>query len=332
MPFSNVDVMIDGLYPLKFETIFKEKLWGGQKIKTVLGKNFDNLNNCGETWELSGVKGNISKAINGPLKGELLTHLMEKHHSGLVGKKVYEHYGNEFPLLIKFIDAAQDLSIQVHPDDALARKRHNGFGKTEMWYIMQADEDATLITGFNRNTNKEEYQEYVRSGKLNEILNREKAEKGDVFFLPAGRVHTIGKGLMLAEIQQTSDITYRIYDFDRVDKQGKKRELHIEEALEAIDFNYYTEYKTPYTNHKNTTNEILRTPFFTTNKLNLDRSICLERAALDCFKIYIGINGQGLINGEPIKMGEVMLVPAVFKNIEIEPEGKLEMLETYIQM
>lgn len=319
------------LYPLKFKTIYKEKLWGGQKIKTVLGKDFGALENCGETWELSGVKGNVSEVANGALAGKLLSELLASYKEELVGGSVYEEFGNEFPLLIKYIDAAQDLSIQVHPDDALAKARHNGFGKTEMWYILQADEGASLISGFNKETNKEEYLEYFEKGQLTDLLNREPVQKHDVFFLPAGRVHTIGAGLMLAEIQQTSDITYRIYDFDRVDKDGNKRELHVEEALDAIDFGFYENYKTPFEEEANTPSKILSTPFFTTNKITASENLTVDRTALDCFKIYIGVEGKGKVAGETIQFGEVLLVPAAMKTYDIEPEGTCELLETYIE-
>lgn len=318
------------IYPLKFKTIFKEKIWGGKKIKTILGKDYGSLDNCGETWELSGVEGNISEVANGNLAGEKITDLIQQQKGELLGEKIYSQFKNEFPLLIKFIDAAQDLSIQVHPDDKMAKERHNGFGKTEMWYILQADEGASLISGFNKEINKDEYLEYFNAGKLTDLLNRENTKKHDVFFLPAGRVHTIGAGLMLAEIQQTSDITYRIYDFDRVDKEGNKRELHLKEALDAIDFKHYPNYKTPFIDNKNKTNSIISTPFFTTNKLTLDQTLDMDRSGVDCFKIYIGVGGNGIIAGEPIKFGEVMLVPASMKNYTIEPEGELELLETYI--
>ena len=167
---------------------------------------------------------------------------------------------------------------------------------------------------------------------LTSILNREEAKKQDVFFLPAGRVHTIGAGLMLAEIQQTSDITYRIYDFDRVDKHGNKRELHLEEALDAIDFNHYPNYKTPFVDNRNQTNPIISTPFFTTNKLTLDKEMNIDRSNLDCFKIYIGVGGSGKIAEETIQFGEVMLVPASMKSYTIEPDSELELLETYIEL
>lgn len=220
------------LYPLTFETIFKDKIWGGQKIKTILGKDFSPLPNCGETWEVSDVDGNLSVVKEGGLQGKSLHELVEQYKGDLVGDHVYEKYGNRFPLLVKFIDANDDLSIQVHPDDKLAAERKSGFGKTEMWYIMQADEGAKLNSGFNREVTQEEYVKAVADNTIQDLLNIETAQPGDVFFLPAGRVHYIGKGLLLAEIQQTSDTTYRIYDFDRVDATtGQKRELHTEQEI-----------------------------------------------------------------------------------------------------
>lgn len=320
------------LYPLKFETIYKEKLWGGEKIKTVLGKDFGALDNCGETWELSGISGNVSSIANGDYQGSMLVSLIEEKKGELVGVRIYERFRNEFPLLIKFIDANQDLSIQVHPDDRLAKERHNGFGKTEMWYILQADKGATLIDGFNKDTSKDEYREHLDSGTLTEILNEEEVTSGDVFCLPAGRVHTIGKGLLLAEIQQTSDLTYRIYDFDREDKDGNKRELHTELAIDAIDYSKPVQVKSPYDNIKNQVNNIVASPFFTTNKIAVDRKLEVDRSDLDCFKIYIAVGGSGRVAGEPIAFGEVMLVPACIKSYEIEPDQSLELLESYIDL
>lgn len=318
------------IYPLKFKTIYKEKIWGGKKIKSILGKDYGNLENCGETWELSCVNGNISEVANGALSGKKISDLIKLRKEELVGEKIYQQFGDEFPLLIKFIDAAQDLSIQVHPNDQLAMQRHNKRGKSEMWYIVQADEGAELISGFNKELDRDEFKLHNENGSLNDILNREKVEKGEVFYLPAGRIHTIGKGLLLTEIQPTTDITYRIYDFDRVDKNGNKRELHLENALDAIDFKHSQNYKTPFSDNKNETNTIITTPFFTTNKLTLDQEMSIDRSKLDCFKIYIGLGGSGVIAGESIKFGEVILVPAALKNYTIEPEGELELLETYI--
>ncbi|MDW3197272.1 MAG: type I phosphomannose isomerase catalytic subunit [Cytophagales bacterium] len=323
------------LYPLKFNPIFKDKLWGGQKIHTVLGKDFGDLPNCGETWELSGVKGNISMINNGVLAGVDLRSVLAREKATLVGEKNYQEYGDEFPLLIKFIDANQDLSIQVHPDDTLAAERHNSKGKTEMWYVMQADQGASLISGFSKEVDKASYVEHFESGRLSEILNREEVQTDDVFFLPAGRVHTIGEGLLIAEIQQTSDITYRIFDFDRVDAEGNKRELHVEEALDAIDYKKYDKYKTSYEDQLNARVQLERCEFFTTNKLTLDQAMTIDLPKLDSFKIYICLEGKANIQyaegaSESISMGDVILVPAAMTNYTIEPEGQVKLLESYI--
>ena len=322
------------LYPLKFKTIFKDKIWGGQKIKTILGKDFDPLPNCGETWELSGVEGNISTVSNGALIDQPLTELINKYQDRLVGQGIYQKYGNEFPLLVKFIDANDDLSIQVHPNDQLAKQRHDSFGKTEMWYIIQADEGAKLISGFNQPLDKNKYLESFNKGELTDILNAEEVHKGDVFFIPAGRVHTIGKGLLLAEIQQTSDVTYRIYDFDRTDDQGNKRELHVDAALDAIDYQYYKEYKTSYEDQKNARVKLVRCPYFTTNKYSLTNEIKLDHSSLDCFKIYVVVEGGGRISGdgfsESIALGDVVFVPAELKKYYLETTTGITLLESYI--
>lgn len=322
------------LYPLKFETIYKDKIWGGNKINTVLGKDFSPLPNCGETWEISGVKGNVSVVKEGALKGKDLKFLIELYREKLVGKSVYERFGTEFPLLIKFIDANDDLSIQVHPDDKLAKKRHNSFGKTEMWYVVQADKGATLISGFNQAITKEEYMEYFKAGKLTEILNKEEVKDEDVFFLPAGRVHTIGKGLLIAEIQQTSDITYRIYDFDRTDDKGNKRELHVQEALDAIDYSFYKEYKTRYDRNENEVAEVVSCNYFTTNKLHFTESVTRNHEKLDSFKIYICVDGALTIDypdgKTELKKGEAVLVPAAIKSTTLNPDKEFKVLESYI--
>lgn len=322
------------LYPLKFETIFKDKLWGGQKIKTVLNKDFGDLPNCGETWELSGVEGNISLVKNGALRGKNLKDLLIEYKEKLVGKSVYNKFGDEFPLLVKFIDANDDLSVQVHPDDELAKKRHNSFGKTEMWYIFQADENATLNSGFNRPLTKEQYLEYFRKGKLMDILNIEQVKQGDVFFLPAGRVHYIGKGCLLAEIQQTSDVTYRIYDFDRTDSHGKKRELHTEESVDAIDFTYHENYKANYEDKENEIVKLVSCDYFTTNKLHFNQIIERDHTDLDSFVIYVCMEGNLILEyvGGTVELqkGDAILVPATLKKITMLPKGEFNMLESYI--
>ena len=326
--------MATPLYPLTFKTIFKDKIWGGTKIRDVLHKNFAPLPNCGETWELSGVKGNLSFVANGLLQGKTLPELIDEYKGELVGNKVYKQHGTDFPLLIKYIDAAEDLSIQVHPDDTLAKKRHNSFGKTEMWYIMQADEDATLIAGFNQDLTKEAYLDALNSGRLTGILNEEKVDAGDTFFLPAGRVHTIGKGLLLAEIQQTSDVTYRIYDFDRVDDQGNKRELHTELALDALDFSKTPDAKTHYKDAKNEAVTLVSCPYFTTNKIKLDQTLDRDHTNRDSFVIYIGTEGvtelKATTDTVSIGKGEVYLVPARLTQVTLVPQGEAELLEVYV--
>jgi len=323
------------LYPLKFKTIFKDKIWGGEKIKTVLGKDFSPLPNCGETWEISGVKGNISEVAEGALAGKKLTKLIEEYKATLLGKQVFENSGMEFPLLVKFIDANADLSIQVHPDDALAKKRHNSLGKTEMWYIFKADDDTKLVSGFNREMDKETYVKHLEDKTLTEIMNYEDVVDDDVFFLPAGRVHTIGKGCLLAEIQQTSDITYRIYDFDRKDAQGNTRELHTEEALDAIDYKHYDEYKTIYDKSKtNAPVKLASCPYFETNVLKCNTSIARDYDNIDSFVIYVCFDGAFSIqyaDGEvSVKKGEAVLLPASIKNVTLAPNGNFKILESYV--
>ncbi|WP_026463454.1 type I phosphomannose isomerase catalytic subunit [Adhaeribacter aquaticus] len=322
------------LYPLKFKTIFKDKIWGGEKIKTVLNKDFSPLKNCGETWEISGVKGNVSVVAEGDLAGRALTDLIKEYKQDLVGKKVYESSGDEFPLLVKFIDANEDLSIQVHPDDALAQSRHQSLGKTEMWYIIQADEGAKLITGFNQEVNKEVYLKHLEAGTLNEILNQEQVKADDVFYIPAGRVHTIGKGLLLAEIQQSSDITYRIYDFDRVDDEGQKRELHTEEALDAIDYKYYDSYKTDYSPEHNKAVQLVESTYFKTNVLNFNETLERNYQELDSFVILVCLSGEGTLQYGAVqislKSGDSVLVPASLKTVVLTPVSDCKILESFV--
>lgn len=326
---------MSSLYPLQFKTIYKDKIWGGQKIKTYLHKDFGNLPNCGETWEISGVKTDVSVVANGALEGESLADLLEQYKDQLVGKHVYDHFGNTFPLLVKFIDAADDLSIQVHPNDELAKKRHNSFGKTEMWYVIEADPGSTLISGFSQQVDEKTYVEKLNSGHLMDILNKEQVSAGDVFFLPAGRVHTIGKGLLIAEIQQTSDITYRIYDFDRVDDQGHKRELHTELALAAIDYKVYPEYKTQYQPKKNEDVHLVKCPYFTTNIMDYTQNVSKDYSGLDSFVIHVCVEGAYTLKydgGEAhVKMGECLLIPNVIDKVELVTESGFKILESYIE-
>lgn len=323
------------LYPLRFKTIFKDKIWGGSKIKTVLGKDFSPLPNCGETWELSAVAEESSIIENGIFEGEDLSKLVKEHGAALMGEKNYKRFGNEFPLLIKFIDANADLSIQVHPDDAIASERHNCAGKTEMWYILAADEAARLNVGFNRETNKEEYLEYLNKGKILDLLHYETVAAGDVFYLPAGRIHYIGRGILLAEIQQTSDITYRIYDFDRKDAKGNKRELHTDLALAALDFSYEEEYKTKYEAEENIPVNLVDSKYFTTDLFVLTDEIELDYSETDMFRIFIVVEGDVMMTtnnntSELLTFGDVVLIPASVKELLFSPLGEVKLLEVYI--
>lgn len=323
------------LYPLKFKPIFLDKIWGGQLIKTHLRMDYGPLPNCGEAWVVSGYETNPSVVENGFLAGNELNELVEVYMGDLVGEKIFKRYGNEFPLLIKYINTNDWLSIQVHPDDKLAAKRNIGHGKTEMWYILEAEKHAKLISGFNRKMDKETYLKHLKSNTLQEILNYEDVAPGDVFFIPAGRVHAIGPGLLLAEIQQTSDTTYRIYDWDRIDHRGMKRELHTDQALDAIDFGVYDDYKTHYTSKKNQTSPLVNCEKFTTNLIVFDTAVQKDISDLDSFIIYMGIEGKVILkyfDGEmQIKPGDAIVVPAEMEKIELQPELTSRLLEIYIQ-
>lgn len=326
---------MEGLYPLKFTPIYKDKIWGGSKIKSVLNKDYGRLPNCGESWELSGVEGNVSVVANGYLAGNDLNELIEVYMADLVGEDIYEQFGNEFPLLIKFIDANDDLSIQVHPDDEMAAERHNSYGKTEMWYVIQADKGSKLQSGFNQQVDQELYLEKLEKVELTDILNFEEVTSGDVFFIPAGRVHAIGKGILLAEIQQTSDITYRIYDYDRRDNNGNTRELHTDLALDAIDYTVFPEYKSKYEPKVNESVELASCKYFTTNVLELNEMVEKDYSQLDSFVIYICLEGELLVEtesgNETIKLGETILLPAVIESLRLNPvSGKAKLLEVYI--
>ncbi|HEY3369678.1 MAG TPA: type I phosphomannose isomerase catalytic subunit [Prolixibacteraceae bacterium] len=327
---------MEGLYPLKFTPVYKDKIWGGNKIETVLNKDFGDLPNCGESWELSGVEGNISVVSNGFLAGNTLEELIEVYMGDVVGDQVFEMFGIEFPLLIKFIDANDDLSIQVHPDDELSKERHNAFGKTEMWYVLQADPGSKLQSGFSKQVDQEEYLEKLENNELTDILNFEEVSAGDVYFIPAGRVHAIGKGILLAEIQQTSDITYRIYDYDRRDAKGNPRELHTDLALDAIDFAIFPEYKSKYTPSLNESVELVKCKYFTTNVLEINQTLEKDYNQLDSFVIYMCIEGSLQIKtesgSEALQKGETILIPASIENVQLNPtSASVKLLEVYIE-
>lgn len=320
-------------YPIKFQPILKEKIWGGTKLKDLLNKP-TNRDNIGESWEISGVEGDISVVANGSLKNKTLNELIEKYGEKFLGEKIYRKFGKEFPLLIKFIDAKTALSVQLHPNDELARQRHNSFGKTEMWYIVQADEKANINIGFKEDISKEDYIKHLEAGAITELLNFEDVKKGDSFFINTGKVHAIGAGVLLAEIQQTSDITYRIYDWDRVDDQGKARELHTALAIDAIDFEKKEDFKLDYKKEKNKSSKVASCEYFTTNFLPVSGKVTKDYTEIDSFVIYMCVGGKAEIgtngNFEEIEQGESLLIPAKNNKVIISSNGEAELLEVYI--
>ena len=317
------------LYPLVFNPILQDRIWGGTKLRTDLGKNIP-TETTGESWELSAVEGNVSVVKEGDYAGKPLTYLLEQFPAEVLGTKVHEHFGTQFPLLFKFLDAKEDLSIQVHPNDELAKKRHNSFGKTEMWYVMQADEGSRIIVGFKEKSSAQQYLDKLESKSLIDILNQEPAKKGDVYFLETGTVHAIGAGIVIAEIQQTSDITYRIYDWDRVDANGKGRQLHVEEALDAMNYNP-TDTKKEYAKEANTSNVMVDCPYFTTNFLPLAGSKSVSKDG-SSFTVYICTDGEYSVEFEgktyAFKKGDTVLIPAALKAFTLN--GTATLLEIYI--
>lgn len=309
------------LYPLKFKPILKDRLWGGTKLKDVLGKPIES-DISGESWELSGVKGDISQVANGPLKGASLEELIERDPEAVLGRDVTERFGKEFPILIKFIDAKQDLSIQLHPDDRLARARHNSLGKTEMWYIMDADPGSKLIVGFNRTVEKAEYIKSLEEGTLLELMNYEPVQEGDSFFINTGKIHAIGAGVLLAEIQQTSDITYRVYDFDRRDRDGNLRELHTGLAVDAIDYEHRDDFKIGYSKARDVVNPMVDCPYFRTKYLDLGKPLRQDLSERNSFTIYMCVGGAATIGNDwgstSISKGETLLLSACSSFVELD--------------
>ena len=318
--------------PLKFKALLKQTLWGGDKI--IPFKHLtDNLENVGESWEISGVKGYETPVTEGEFAGRSLNDVVTTMKEKLVGKANYERFGDEFPLLIKFIDARQDLSIQVHPTDEIAQKQGKERGKTEMWYIMDSDPDAKLYSGLKKEITPEEYKAMVEDDTITEALAQYAVKEGDCFFLPAGRIHAIGTGCFLAEIQQTSDVTYRIYDFKRKDKDGNYRQLHTKEAAECINYQVESNYRTEYAPLKNQGIALVNCPYFSTAVYDLDEPMTLDYSELDSFVILIGMKGEGTItdnegNTVSLQAGESMLIPATTQTLKVE--GTIKFLETYV--
>ena len=318
--------------PLKFKALLKQTIWGGDKI--IPFKHLDDhLENVGESWEISGVPGNETVVADGEYAGKKLNELVIEQKDKLVGKANYERFGDEFPLLIKFIDARQDLSIQVHPTDEIAKRQGKERGKTEMWYIMDSDKDAKLYSGLKKQITPEQYKAMVEDDTITDALAQYEVKEDDCFFLPAGRIHAIGTGCFLAEIQQTSDVTYRIYDFKRKDKDGNYRQLHTKEAAECINYTVEDDYRTHYEHKKNEGVTLVECPYFTTAVYDLDEPMTLDYSELDSFVILIGLKGEGTItdnegNTVTISAGDSILVPATTDTLRVE--GTIKMLETYV--
>ena len=324
------------MYPLKFEPILKQTLWGGDKIIPFKHLN-ETLPNVGESWEVSAVEGSESVVANGADKGYTLPEMVRKYKEELVGEANYARFGNKFPLLIKFIDAKLDLSIQVHPGDELAKKRHNSFGKNEMWYVIAADKGAKLISGFAEEITPKEYKDRVHNGTFAEVLQTCAIEPGDVFYVPGGRVHGIGAGAFVAEIQQTSDITYRIFDYNRKDKDGKSRELHTSQAMDAINFSdVQDDFRTEYERVQNEPVEMVASPYFTTSVYDMTEEITCDYSELDSFVIFICVEGSCRLTDDnqneiTLRAGETVLLPAAVQEVTIVPEGqRVKLLETYV--
>jgi len=322
------------LYPLRFEPILKEKIWGGSTLVAKYGKTGEGLKNVGESWELSAVSGNLSVVSNGFLAGNNIQEIIEVYMGDLVGDPIYERFGIEFPLLIKLIEAREDLSVQVHPGNELAKERHDAYGKTEMWYILESERGARIFTGFSKPVSKEEYINALKNNTIQDLLNVETAERGDAFYTPAGRIHAIGAGVVLAEIQQTSDITYRIYDWGRTAKKGAIRELHTGLALDAINFSAYGKSKIRKDLRNNKSENLVKCEFFDINIIHLDNLFERDYNLIDSFIIYICTEGSFLIrwenNSETVSMGETILLPAMIRDIILEPQPHAMLLEIYV--
>lgn len=322
------------LYPLKFIPILKETIWGGDALAIRYHKKADPVVNIGESWELSAISDNLSVVSNGFLAGNNIEELIEVYMGDITGDTVFDKFGNEFPLLIKLIEARKDLSIQVHPGNDLAKKRHNAYGKTEMWYILESWNDSKIYTGFTEPVNRETYLKALKSGGLAGLMNIENSEPGDVFFTPAGRIHAIGAGNLLVEIQQTSDITYRVFDWNRTGADGKPRELHTELALDAIDFKASGKNKIIKTPVLNKTENLINCELFTTNIISFNDLISKDYNLIDSFVIYLCTEGEFLIrwdgNSEPVIKGETVLLPAMIKEVILEPSPEAKLLEIFI--
>ncbi len=320
------------IYPIKFKPILKDKIWGGTLLGTKLRKPIGHSTCCGESWELSSVEGDVSIIANGELKGLSLRHALKTYGVELVGREVYERCGTEFPLLIKFIDAADDLSIQVHPDDEMAARRGLSNGKTEMWYVMHAEPNSVLTTGFCRPITADDYEKMLRNGTFQSALGRHHASEGEVYFMPAGRIHAIGKGIMVAEVQQTSDTTYRVYDYDRRDKTGKLRDLHVAEAKEALHFTDTDSGHCHYDTIVNGRAEVVDCQYFSAGIVSVCGTTMRDYSRHRSAVILMCVSGEAMVDGESLQMGETCMLPAITEHVQISStNGEARLLEIYVK-
>ncbi len=320
-------------YPFKFQPIPKHRIWGGNKLKVNLNKPFKE-NKIGESWEISTVPGDVSVVSNGYFVGKNLQELIDNYPIEMLGEKIYKRYGTNFPLLIKFIDAQSDLSIQLHPNDVLAKQRHNSLGKEEMWYIMEAEPNSRLMFGFNQKLNPETYSKHLKNNTLESVLHYENVKSDDVFHIPTGRVHAIGGGILLAEIQQSSDVTYRLYDYNRKDENGNLRELHTELALDAIDFEIPNQFKTDFDSVENKVIKIVESQYFTTNLFHLNQKMKFQNSKKnETFTIYICVSGKATLKNDNFEIelnkGESVLIPAIIDQYEIDPPTEVKLLQVF---
>lgn len=325
---------MNALYPLKFKSQYKERIWGGNRLASLFQKNLPQGSKIGESWELSTVEDSSSIIENGYLQGNDLLEIIPLYMGDLMGDQVYERFGDEFPLLFKLIDAEDVLSVQVHPDDSVSKKRHSAYGKNEMWYVIDAEKDSILYNGFNKNLSKEEFLQRLEDGTVEEDLQAVPVKPGDVFYIPAGRIHAIGKGIVLAEIQQSSDVTYRVYDWNRKDSIGQPRELHLDLAVDVIDYQQNKETYSNYTPIWNKSIQVVKSPSFVSHFIQCNQAIERNYHFLDSFVVYFCVEGTLEVQSEgeayPLTAGECMLIPAEIKELRLHPKGEAKLLEVYI--
>ena len=319
---------MDLLYPIKFTPQSKYRIWGGNSLKTKYGKPFKN-DKIGESWEISSVPNSISRVSNGFLKGKGLDELIKTYKSRLVGEYIYKKHNIKFPILVKLIDAKDKLSIQTHPDDKTSKIKHSSTGKTEFWYIMDSKKNSQIVLGFKKGVTKSIYKKHVLNGTIDQIVEYKLINSGDCYLINPGQVHAIGKGIILAEIQQTSDITYRIYDYNRFDVNGKKRELHTDLAEDVIDF----ENRGNFNLNNKKSNNLVNSKYFKINILNISNELILDFNKIDSFSIFICIEGKlkyyDKNSSGTLLRGSSILIPAEIKKIILKGE-KVKLLHVYM--